>query len=331
MKKVIIYGTGNYYRENQYKLPEDIEIVAYADSNEEKATSFSGKTMDGKKFITPGEIEKENFDLLYICTDYANGNRIFQNLKNVNMDLKKVRFLNRIDVLEDAWEYEIQGDKSILSKIGNIKIREKFLTDSDIVYDIFARHAYDFHIPAGEKVVVDIGMNVGIASLFFASKGDVAAVYGFEPFPDAYRQALDNFALNDAGIRNKIHPYNQAVSDKEETRTVFVNSDQTGWRSIFCEDDTKETVQICCKRASDVIGKIVEENKGRKIVVKIDTEGAEFPIFESLGKTELLKSVDAMLIEYHGEPSPIMEILDRFGFQYVITGSRCFGMLYAFC
>lgn len=331
MKKTIIYGTGEYYHGNRHKLPDDIEIAAYADSTAERATSRTGGLIDGLRILSPDELTGEQFDVLYICTDYRNGNRIYLRLAETGIDMKKVRFLNREDVLHCGWDYEVQDDKSIISTIGNIRVRERFITDFDIVSEIFAMNTYNFHIPGQcETVVVDMGMNIGVASLYFASMENVVSVYGFEPFPDTYRQALENFALNDGCIRNKIHTENVAVTDRDEVREVSVNTEHTGGRSVLCDCAGTEKVRIHCRSAEGVVGKIVKENPGRKIVLKIDVEGSEFVIFESLGKTDILEHVDAVLMEYHGMPVAITELLDRYGFRYTVSGVRDFGILYAF-
>ena len=251
-------------------------------------------------------------------------------LKDTDIDMKKIRFLNRMNAIEDSWDYDIQDDKSIISKIGNVKIRERFLTDFDIVTEIFVMNTYYFHIPADEIVVIDMGMNIGAASLYFANMRNVVSVYGFEPFPDTYQQAVDNFALNTNFIKNKIHPFNIAVTDKEEIKLVAVSAEQTGWRNIFCNDNDKTRVEIQCIPAVSIVSGVIEKNLGRKIVMKIDVEGAEFIIFDNLAKTNLLESVDVILMEYHESPIVITDVLEQYGFKYAVTGKNRFGILYAF-
>ena len=41
MRRAVIYGIGEYYLNNKNKLPDDIEIIAYADSSEKKTTLYS--------------------------------------------------------------------------------------------------------------------------------------------------------------------------------------------------------------------------------------------------------------------------------------------------
>ena len=191
-------------------------------------------------------------------------------------------------------------------------------------------NTYYFHIPADEIVVIDMGMNIGAASLYFANMRNVVSVYGFEPFPDTYQQAVDNFALNTNFIKNKIHPFNIAVTDKEEIKLVAVSAEQTGWRNIFCNDNDKTRVEIQCIPAVSIVSGVIEKNLGRKIVMKIDVEGAEFIIFDNLAKTNLLESVDVILMEYHESPIVITDVLEQYGFKYAVTGKNRFGILYAF-
>lgn len=265
MRRAVIYGIGEYYLNNKNKLPDDIEIIAYADSSEKKTTLYSGEVFNDLKVLSPDELSGVDFDVLFICTDYNNGNRIYMRLKDTDIDMKKIRFLNRMDAIEDSWDYDIQEDKSIISKIGNVKIRERFLTDFDIVTEIFVMNTYYFHIPADEIVVIDMGMNIGAASLYFAKMRNVVSVYGFEPFPDTYQQAVDNFALNTNFIKNKIHPFNVAVTDKEEIKLVAVSAEQTGWRNIFCNDNDKTRVEIQCIPAVNIVSGIIEKTWAERL------------------------------------------------------------------
>ncbi len=40
MRRAVIYGIGEYYLNNKNKLPDDIEIIAYADSSEKDNIVF---------------------------------------------------------------------------------------------------------------------------------------------------------------------------------------------------------------------------------------------------------------------------------------------------
>lgn len=328
MERAIIYGIGKYWNENRGCLPQNIEVIAYADSDECKATSRTGLLLEGKEIITPSEIAEREYDLLFLCTDFYFAHRIFQNLKNYNIDLGKVRFLSRMGTGRE-WNYKAQADKSLISTIDGIAIRERYLTDSDILAEIFITNNYNIHLPETDSVFIDVGMNVGIASLYFARYEWVSKVYGFEPFPDTYKQAVDNFALNDVSIKDKIYPKNIALSDKDEDVEVSIGHEESGWRNIMCRAEGKRCVTITSKKASVEIGEIVSQNADKQIILKIDTEGSEFSIFESLQETNILSNISAVMLEYHRNPEPISKILSAYGFKYFVVGKNSFGMIYA--
>lgn len=321
MKKTIIYGTGAYYEKNKEKLPKDIEIVAYADSNPNNVTSHNGNMFRGLPMLLPEEFETVIYDMVYICTDYAAGNMIFQRLSAAGIGSDRIFFLNRMEESVD-WKYIATEDrKGYLSTIDGITIRERYLTDFDIVDEVLIDHAYGFEMPGFDCVVIDIGMNVAIASLYFAKMSIVKKVYGFEAFPDTYEQAIANIALNLPEIKNKIVAENFALSNENGKRTVAVSAEETGWRNIFSKDGSKRQVEIVCQDAGDAVKRIIEKHN-EKIVLKIDTEGAEFPIFKALDRAGCFEKIDMIMMEYHGDSGELISVLKKYGYKIFMQGKR---------
>lgn len=327
--KIVVYGMGQFYQNRKYLLPKEAEIVAFANSDESRATSVSGIKFENRPILKPSELVSVDFDYLYICTAYFTGIDIFESLKSTEIDLSKVRFLNRCGVTNREWNYEIFADGTIMSNIGDIVIHERRNSDLGTIAEIYAEHTYDINITE-KSIVIDFGMNVGMASLFFAGNPNVNKVYGFEPFPDTYQMALDNFELNNEEIKRKIIPYNAAVTDREGYMDVAVETDVTGWRSLFVDKTNAPKIRIKCLAAADVVGKIVDESDGNKIIIKCDTEGSEFLIFESLGKTNLLKKIDAIVMEYHRNPMEILNLLEKNGYRWHRNGTNQIGNITAF-
>lgn len=315
MVKAIIYGTGDFYGRYKHLLPKDIEIIAYADSSCSRATSISGELFEGKKILMPAELESTEYDVLYICTDIALSHIIYGILKRFHIDFTKIRFLNRIVYGQDNWEYKVLEDKTILSTIGNLAIYEKKRTDMDIFWEIFLFHEYSINL-LPHSIVIDIGMNVGFASLYFASYDEVDKVYGFEPFPDTYQMALDNFKLNTYEIQEKIIPHNVAVTDKDEYMDVAVKTNEPGWRSILSQDKNSPKIRIQCKSAAAVVEEIIKDNPNKKYVLKCDTEGSEYMIFDSLAQANLLSKFDSIVMEYHEGFESIIKLLETNGYRY---------------
>lgn len=321
MKKAIIYGTGAYYGQNKEKLPKDIEIVAYADSNPNNATSHNGNLFRGLPMLLPEEFETVIYDVVYICTDYAAGNIIFQRLSSAGIGSDRIFFLNRIDASVN-WKYTAAEDqKGYLSTVEGITIRERYLTDFDIVNEVLINNSYGFEILDSDCIVIDIGMNVAIASLYFAKMSNVRKVYGYEAFPDTYEQAVANIALNPQEIRNKIVAENFALSDENGKMTVAVSAEETGWRNIFTKDESKRQVEIECRDAGEVVKNIIDKHN-EKVVLKIDTEGAEFSIFTALDRAGCFERIDVIMMEYHGDSGKLISVLKKYGYKIFVQGKR---------
>lgn len=321
MRKAVIYGTGSYYERNRGRLPKDLEIVAYADSNPNNATSHNGNLFKGLPMLLPEEFETVTYDVVYICTDYGVGNRIFQRLSAAGIGSDRIFFLNRMEPSMD-WMYAATEDrKGYLSTIDGITIKEHYLTDFDIVNEVLMNHSYGFGLEDDACVVIDIGMNVAIASLYFANQSNVKKVYGFEAFPDTYEQAVANIALNQPGIGDKIEAMNFALSDENGKKTVAVSVEETGWRNIFSGDENKRQLEIECRDAGEAVKEILERHK-EKIVLKIDVEGAEFSIFKALDRAGCFEKIDVIMMEYHGDERQLLSILKKYGFRYFMQGKK---------
>jgi len=205
-----------------------------------------------------------------------------------------------------------------------------------ILREIFLGKHYNFD--AGKAVVVvDIGMNVGMASLYFASRKDVVNIYSYEPFVPTYKQGLHNLDRNRL-ISNKINPYNYGLSDAESELQVeynFANKGQVGifgTKLINSRIDEVSTQKIHLKPVMHELQKIVDENPGQDIVLKIDCEGAEYDIFKALHASGIPEQVKLVMMEWHkGDPQWLVSVLANNGFRSVNTSSYAqqVGMIYS--
>ncbi|MHC4619284.1 MAG: FkbM family methyltransferase [Planctomycetota bacterium] len=168
-----------------------------------------------------------------------------------------------------------------------------------------------------DSVVIDIGMNRAIASLFFAAKENVKKIYAFEPFEPTLTLAKKNLDLNPE-LNKKIQtfPYGLGKKDTilEIPYSVNVSDCMSTTRTISVKKNVRiETVTV--KDAAHMLAPIFEENKDHRIIIKCDCEGAEFEIFERLNEGNLVGKIDAVLMEYHFEkPDGLVRILTDNGF-----------------
>jgi len=186
--------------------------------------------------------------------------------KNIVVKNEKLKFDN-IDknVYSVFWEVEINGDYS----------------------------GYDNCVVFPDDVVLDIGANYGFFTINSLNRG-AKKVYSVEPFDDAYNHLVE--------ISNKfteVYPIKKAISS-ECGNVSFSIHPQTS--AINC-------LSNYVNENYDLYDKIIVEsidintlltNIPEKInFMKIDCEGAEYDIFQTITNTNM-KKIDRMVIETHG-------------------------------
>jgi len=179
-------------------------------------------------------------------------------------------------------------------------------------------HKDEYHFAGhGEVVVVDIGMNHGYASLYFALRDDVKSVYAFEPVKSVYEKGLFNFSLNECA--KKITAYNYGLGDSDKQVEVGFDPSHSGKTSTMSQKrlagENALTIQV--KDAARVIRSIIAKHPDKMIVIKSDCEGTEGEIFQRLDAEGVLPSIDVIIMEYHhGQDDFIEPILVKREFVY---------------
>lgn len=275
----------------------------------------------------------------------ANTNQLF--LKPLNLFLikdkhdflLKSKVLNSAKTLQKALGTTFYIDQNnLIAELQGVKFIIENEQDIDIIKEIYYLGIYNF-VYEKPVVVIDIGMNLGFASLYFASRSNIVAVLGYEPFEITYKQALNNFAYNPE-IAQKITPYQYGIAEKEQTLTIEFNYDVKG--SIGMEGiDTNfkpsphkklETAEMKLKATYDVFHSILEQYPDVDIVAKVDCEGAEYEIFKVLSETGQLNQIKIVMMEWHKKgPAPLLNYLNQAGFASFsrLPASNNIGLLYA--
>ena len=170
-----------------------------------------------------------------------------------------------------------------------------FKTDAcfQIANDIFAGVTYPI-VPfvSGIKTVVDIGANVGAASVYFALAYPGAQLYALEPASSP----LSLLQQNVASLRNvKVFPF--GLHSSEKTVTLFHGKTDSVESSLSSSlRTTSESEQIRLRGAAQFLS---DHGIDKIDVLKIDTEGCEVPILRSL--EDYLPAVKVLYVEYHSE------------------------------
>ena len=315
MKRVVVYGQGNYYEQNKRRISGD--IVGFVNS--------FAKTNVEENVYAPEDLPDEIYDELVICTDTHLWGPIIERCKDAGIPLKKIVFL-WMQIHKD-FQIECVENRHIVTTPDGVKVALVKRTDYDVFHEIFSYSYYGIDV-LPETVIIDIGMNIGMATLYFASKKEVAKVYGYEPFSDTYMQAVDNINLNPQ-LSKKVKACNVGLGKKNMRLDAAVNTSMTAWRSIRNKTDGQPFENIEMRNAAEVIISILEENKNARIGLKIDVEGSEFEIFDSIKETDILEHLDFVIMEYHRHPDTILKQLRENGFRCYIHGFDVIGCICA--
>lgn len=212
-------------------------------------------------------------------------------------DFFRNNFLRFRELYENGGEIHLTAQGAIATCAGvsfYLRASEQFQQ----VNEIFFVRDYNCDFRAN-IMAIDVGMNVGLTSLYMATSPHVIEVHGFEPFPNTFTRALDNFNLNPA-LSKKIIPTNAGLSDANQELSVLSNPDDTMGTSIR-GTTAGFPGTITVRNATEIFEELISRAKsnGWEIMAKIDCEGSEFAIIESLGAAGLLKHVRVLMIEWH--------------------------------
>ena len=141
-------------------------------------------------------------------------------------------------------------------------------------------------------VVMDVGANVGAASVYFSLAYPEATIHSFEPGSWAYSLLEAN-----TEARPNVHAHNFGLYPRDASLPLYRGKYDSGMSSIAKSESTKEKSEEVMLRS---VRKWLDENSISAIdILKIDSEGCEVPILEAL--PDLLPRVKVVYLEYHSD------------------------------
>lgn len=229
-------------------------------------------------------------------------------------------------------------DNRLVTEVDGIHFQVDHSGTLFVLEEIFAERLYDLRVNE-DLILVDVGMNVGIASLYFAAQPNILRVFSYEPLKETFIQALANFSLN-PNLQEKIVPFQQGVSDY--AGFIEVPGTVSG-SAVFSTDrdfietlgtNNNGTVKVDIVPIDAVFQRVHKEHPGKRIFLKLDCEGEEYKIMDSLARAGHLPLISCIALEWHFKGyESLCTLLKEHGFSVFNLGrteiSPPCGMIYA--
>ncbi len=164
--------------------------------------------------------------------------------------------------------------------------------------------------------VMDIGAAIGEFTLLAALSARNGSVVAYEPFPGSFELLQENIVLN--GFEN-VSLYNQAVWGSAGALHLDISSGeplQMASRDDFVNNIAYSLIEV----PAITLQMALEENKvGRLDLLKLDCEGAEFPILLE-ADAAVWERVERIVMEYHDgfeghRHEELVKLLERLGYR----------------
>lgn len=198
-----------------------------------------------------------------------------------------------------------------------------------LIYEIIEKKVYfpvgfPMFLDSTNATTIDIGANVGVFTIFLShlTKGKVLA---FEPFPANYANLHNNLALNNV---ENVRPMKLGVDAIEGQRMLLITPEALSGCRFPTDTDLKSVTQerlvpiTCCTFKGILLSESVQLGT-QPVLVKMDCEGAEYGILESLDD-DTLSMINMLTIEYHdnvgrGSSKAVQKRLSRLKFTTMRT------------
>lgn len=235
----------------------------------------------------------------------SDGYAFLKELKLASKIEESLRYFgNYYDAQKNYRFYSENGQ--VYMQIAGFTFQLCFLHGIPQLIDLFHDDAYGFY-NIEDKLVVDVGAFIGDSAIYFSSKG-AREVVAYEPNPELFEIAESNMKRNN--MSDKIQLIQKAVSSNVGKCDFRLNQYNPGESSTHLDCGWTTTFQVDTVSLSSITQEL-----GHVDLMKIDYEGAEYDILSSAYSERALNHIDKLLVEIHGSPEVIIDILRKADFS----------------
>lgn len=206
--------------------------------------------------------------------------------------------------------------------------------DEYVVWETVHRQVYLPHPLPPLHTVIDLGAHIGDFTVFIAQKFPTAHVVACEPSEETLELLRKNCELN--GVLSRVRIIPAAVMDKNGIVTLHEDPSNTGGHSIY-KSFGNTTREVPAYTLEEIISRYTQ---GTVDLLKIDVEGAEYPILFSTS-TRVFHTIHRIYLEFHDHfyesyrGEDLKKFLETMGYTVTLKPAlfrgwfRPCGMLYA--
>jgi len=145
--------------------------------------------------------------------------------------------------------------------------------------------------------VVDIGANIGVVTLDWATRLPYLRVHAYEPHPRSFGRLCENVQTNH--LTTRVFVYEEAVGGR--TGNVSLRAGGLSMETSAYGGGTTHVEELSVAMVS--LDTVIQRCAGPIALAKVDAEGAEVDILEG-ADSEALKEIRQFVIEYHNSLCP---------------------------
>ena len=197
---------------------------------------------------------------------------------------------------------------TIKTPIGPVNVQLFSAADLATLDLVFCRR--DYYLPENTKVVVDIGSNIGLSSLFWLTRNHETYVYCHEPSPVSY----DRLVANLRPFLGRFEARRDAVSNFHGSASLGIEASGVN-SSLELRSNNSVTCQVV--HINEVLEPAIQRH-GQIDVLKMDSEGHELRSLEAIAP-EYWKHIRCINVGCHGNSEPVPK---EFRYSRVASAER---------
>lgn len=220
----------------------------------------------------------------------------------------------------------------MIRKVNDVTYNLCMVGYGNFIHDIIVRQLHPFHF-------MDIGANQGLFSLVAAKNPACEGVHAFEPNPSTFGYLVSNVTVN--GLESKIVPLCGAITEEggPDLLAFAQPAGHSGAANMFGQGKEAFTAP---NLGGSILKAVFVQCGDAPILAKIDVEGAEESVLNTLRSLGLLDHMDGLIVEVNdhtgidGHASALLSLLrdegwvetardgkpDHFDAFFVRNGSR---------